>query len=151
MLSVSETINNVVVTGSSFPQHDTTEVLGVHLHVGGDQGLSLIRGQVVSRVSSVRGGGQTDVELSIGVRTGLDNLDPPAEVKVAVAIDPVAGRAVSGVVELDPDKVEDGVLDSIAQLGIGDGALRSTGDVHLLLGVLVVVGAQAVDHGSPSY
>lgn len=150
MLSVGETINDVVVTVSSLPQHDTTEVLGVEVHVGRDQGLGLTRCQVVARVGSVRGGGKTDEELSIGVGTGLDNLNPVTEIEVTGAIDPVAGRAGSGVVELDPDEVEVRVLDSVAQLGVGNGALRSTGDVHLLLSVCVVVRTQTVDHGSPS-
>jgi len=150
VLSVSSSVDDIVIAGGSLPKHDTTELLGVTLHVGLDEGLDLIRGDVVASVGSCLRCGKTNVELSILVGTLADNIDPLVEVERTSAVDPVGSGAAWGVVKLHPDEIKDRVLDSGAELGIGDGALGSTGDVEGLVRDLGVVPAETVDHGRPS-
>lgn len=150
MLSVSFSINDIVVTGGGLPQHNTTEVLRVLVHISLDKGLHLVRGEVESSVSGSLGSGKTDEELSIGVGALLDDTDPLIEVELAGAVDIVRSRATLGVVKLNPEEIKVRVGNSVAELSIGDGALGSTGDVVGLLGARGVMLAQTIDHGGVS-
>lgn len=151
VLSVSFSIDDIVVTGGGLPQHNTTEVLGVLVHVSLDKGLHLVGGQVESSISSSRRSGKTDEELSIGVGALLDDTDPLIEVELARAVDVVRSRATLGVVELNPEEIKVRVGNSVAELSIGDGALGSTRDVVGLLGARGVMLAQTIDHGGVSW
>jgi hypothetical protein len=63
------------------------------------------------RGETIRTCGQSNVELEVGVRRGLDLRDPfveseGASLLVLDILDGLSGRADSGVVELSEDKVE---------------------------------------------
>jgi hypothetical protein len=147
VLSVSFSINDVVVTGGGLPQHNTTEVLGVLIHISLDKGLHFVRGHVESSVSGSLGSRKSDEKLSIGVGALLDDTDPLIEVELAGAVDIVCRRATRGVVKLNPEEIKVRFGNSIAELSIRDGALGSTGDVVGLLGARGVMLAKTIDHG----
>lgn len=150
VLSVGFSIDDVVVTGGGLPKHNTTEVLGVLVHVSLDEGLHLVGGQVESSVSGSLGSGKTDEQLSIGVGALLDDTDPVIEVELAGAMDIVRSRTTLGVVKLNPEEIKVRIGNGVAELSIGDGALGSTGDVVCLLGARGVMLPQTIDHGSVS-
>jgi hypothetical protein len=126
-------------------------MLRVQLHVCLNQRSHLSGGQIVARISSSLGSRKANEQLGLRVAAGLDDIDPVTKVEAASALDKVSGRASSGVVELHPNEIEERVGDGIAELRIGDLALRSTRDVERLVRVLGEVGSQTVDHGSVDY
>jgi hypothetical protein len=142
---------DIVVTSGCLPKHYTAEGVGILLNVGFDKWLGLLWGQVEASVSGSLRCRKTDEKLRIGVGAVLNDTDPVIEVEFAGLIDPVSSRAALGVVPLDPDEVEVRVGNGITELGVGKGALRSTGDVELATRDLVKVPAQTVDHGGVSY
>jgi hypothetical protein len=150
VLSVSQAVNDIVISSGCLPKHDTTKLLRVTLNVGRDEGLGLIRRNVETSVGSTLGCGKTDVELSVRVGTRADSFNPSVEVEMASSVDPVGSGAAGGVVELHPDEVKDGVQDSGAELGVGAEALRGTGDVECLFSGLSVVHTETINHGRPS-
>lgn len=153
LIRIGEASGRDVILGiSSLPQHDTTKMLRVQLHVGLNQRGHLSGAQVEARLSSSSlSSRKTNEQLGLRVAAGLDDIDPFAKVEAASALDKVPGRASSGVVELHPDEIEERVGDGIAELLIGDLALRSTRDVERLVRVLGEVGSQTVDHGRVVY
>jgi hypothetical protein len=150
VLSEGSTVDEIVISRSSLPNHDTTKLLRVTLDVGLDEGLDLSRSQVVARVAGILRAGKTNVELGILVGAIADDINPRVEVEHASAVNTGGGRAGCGVVPLHPEEIEDRVVNGIAKLGIGGGALGSTGDVEGLFRDLLVVCAETVDHGRPS-
>lgn len=152
LIRIGEASGRDVILGmSSLPQHDTTKMLRVQLHVSLNQRGHLSGAQVEARMSSSLSSRKTNEQLGLRVAAGLDDIDPFAKVEAASALDKVPGRASSGVVELHPDEIEERVGDGIAELLIGGLALRSTRDVERLVRVLGEVGSQTVDHGRVVY
>lgn len=149
MLSVSEAVNDVLVTSGSLPEHDTTELIREGINAGLNQGLNLLRGDIVAREGSGAGSRKTNVELGLLVGAVLDDIDPLGVVEADGAVGKVGGSTGRGVVELNPEEIKDRVGDSVAELGIGDGALGGTGDVVGLIGSGVVL-AHTVDESSPA-
>jgi len=122
---IGPTINNIIVGCSCLPEHNTTESLGILVHVLGNQGLNLGRIQVESLDGHVRAGRQTDKELRIRVSAILDDGHPfvKVESRVSIALHKIPSRASFSIVELHPDKIECSVGDGVAQLGIRNRAL----------------------------
>lgn len=106
LLAIVETVDLIPLRCCGLPQHDTTESLRILVHVLLDQGLDFLRRQVEPKTRSSQTSRQTDVELCIGVFTGLDDIYPLVIVEAVLrAPNKVTGRARLSVVELNPDKV----------------------------------------------
>lgn len=141
---------NVVLSGGSLPQHDTSKRIGVQVHVCLDQWLDLLRGEVESFSCSILSGWKTDEKLCFRILGVLDDIDPIIKVEVASVVHKVPRRTALRVVELDPDEVERSVLDGIVELLVREDTLRGGGDVEFLVGVLLEAVTELVDHGSVS-
>ena len=125
VVRIGPTIDDIIVRCSCLPEHNTTESLGILVHVLGNQGLDLGRIQVESLNSHARAGRQTNKELRVRVSAVLDDIHPFVEVesRVPIALHKVPSRASFSIVKLDPDKIERSVGNGVAQLSIGNRAL----------------------------
>ena len=147
LLIITDTINLIIPRLRGLPQHNTPKCLRILVHVLLHQGLDLFRGQIIPKVRSRHTSGQTNVKLRVGVGTRLDNLDPAVVIETVLgAQDKVASRAARCVIELDPNKIDDSVLDGNTKLFIRDGALGRGRDVKGLIRNLLEAPAETLDH-----
>lgn len=148
VVCISPPIDPIVVGCSCFPEHDTTESLGILVHVFRNQGLNLVRLQVESLNGHVRAGGKSNKKLGCRITTVLDDGHPfiVVESRVSIALHKVPSRTSISVVELDPDKIECSIRNGVAQLQIGNGALRCARDVEGPGRFLCEVLSETVDH-----
>ena len=128
VVRIGATVDDIIVRRSCLPEHNTTEGLRILVHVLGNQGLNFGRVQVESLNGHVRTGRQTDKQFRVRVGAVLDNSYPfiVVESRVAIALHKVPGRASFSIVKLHPDEIEHSVGNGVAQLSIGDRALRCT-------------------------
>lgn len=108
-------IDLVPIRGTCFPKHNTPKILRIHIHILCYQGLNLVRLQVEPLDCHFRAGWQTNQQFCFRVGAVLDDSHPViiVESRISVPFNEVPGRAAFGVVELDPDKIERGIRNSI--------------------------------------
>lgn len=97
---------DIVLSGSSLPQHDTSERIRIQVHVCVDQRFHLLRTEVESLYRGVISGWKTNEEFCFRIHGVLDDIDPIIKVEVASVVHKVPRRTTLGVVELNPDEVE---------------------------------------------
>lgn len=107
---------DIVLCGSSLPQHDTSKYIRIHIHVCLDQRLYLVRGDIESRPGSALGGWQTNEKFRFRILGILDEIDPIIKVEMTGVSHKVPRRTTPGVVKLDPNEVKFGVVDSVVEL-----------------------------------
>jgi hypothetical protein len=149
LLSVVITQAVDVVFGiGRLPQHYTTEMVGIEGHIDKQKSLHLFGLEIISGSRRLFSSWQTDEKLRIRVGAFPDDLDPIGKVETSVPV--VRCRATFRVIKLDPEEIKCRAGNSLAELLIRDTALRRTGDVEGLIGVLLKVASETVDHRSPS-
>lgn len=77
---------DIVLSGSSLPQHDTSERIRVQVHVRVNQRLDLFRGDIVSRPRSTLSSWKTNEQLCFGVHGTLDDTYPIIEIEMASVV-----------------------------------------------------------------
>lgn len=102
--------------------------------------LQVVLGSAVCSRSAERRSGNTDEDLGVG-RRGVGDVVLPV-----VVVDGAVGRAARVVVELHPEVIELSFGDDLVHVGLGDGALRSAGDVVRVGRVRGKVGSQLGNH-----
>lgn len=110
---------DVVLSGSSLPQHNTSERIRVQVRVCLNQSSHLSRREIEFLSSGIRSCWKTNEEFGIRVHGISDDIDPVIKVEMASVIHKVPCRTALGVVELNPDEVECSMVDGIVELRIG--------------------------------
>lgn len=143
LLSVGATINHIGIRESSVPHHDATPVgAGVEgSDSAGENTGRLVVDSTARRSSrSKLRGGDTKEKFGIGGRCTGDVRNPVS------VVESVGVRAVSVVVELDPEVVELSSGNDLTHVRLWDGALGGTGNVVGVGRVRREVGAELRDH-----
>lgn len=141
---------DIVISGSSLPQHDTSKRIRIQVYIGLNQRLHLFRTDVEPLSSSTHRRWKTNEKLCIGVHGALDDIDPVIKVEVASVFHEVPRRTALGVVELNPDEVECSAVDGKIELQVREWTLRRSRDIEFLIGIFFEAVAELVDHGGVS-
>lgn len=143
---VTQTVD-IILGISSLPQHDTTEIVGIEGHIDDQNILHCLSVDIISVTRCSLSSWETDEKLRLSVGASLDDSDPLGVVETSLGV--VRCRAPIIVVKLDPKEIEYRGRNSHVELLVRSTALRRTGDVEGLLGVLFEVGSETGDHRSP--
>lgn len=83
LLRIVQTINRIVISRRSFPQHDTTKGIRIQVHVRSHKRLHLLRTKIEALSSCVLSGRKANIELCRWVFAVPNHLHPVIVVEMA--------------------------------------------------------------------